>query len=128
MEDATTQLEEAGKHKLGRLAEDRHKLRMAALYVDAVSIHEWNRPSRKVSRGQARDFIRDAVNDYSTPYDQRYSNYSLLNKPILNYSRRCRRGTDRPVFAATRVASVSVVTRTSRMALDRRGSRRENKH
>ena len=95
--NAATQLEEAGKHKLGRLAEDRHKLRMAALYVDAVSIHEWNRPSRKVSRGQARDFIRDAVNDYSTPYDQRYSNYSLLNKPILNYSRRCRRGPTAPI-------------------------------
>jgi AbiV family abortive infection protein len=45
--DAATKLEEAGEWKLGRIAEDRHKLRMSALYVDAVSIQEWNRPSEK---------------------------------------------------------------------------------
>jgi AbiV family abortive infection protein len=94
--NAAVQLEKAGERKLGRLAGDRHKLRMAALYVDALSVHEWNRPSRKVSQQQARDFIREAVNDYATPYNQQYSNLEFLERDNPEWLRVLREWSDRP--------------------------------
>ena len=96
--DANAQIEEVREHKLGRLAEDRHKLRMSALYVDAVSIHEWNRPSRKVSQRQACDFIQEAVNDYATPYNQRYSDMTFLDQDNPEWLRVLQEWPDRPTL------------------------------
>lgn len=95
-EAATAQFQEIGKRKLRRLPEDRHKLRMSALYVDAVSISEWNRPSKKISQREAHDFIRDAANDYAQPYHQQYSDLSFIEQRNPEWLRVLQEWPDRP--------------------------------
>jgi AbiV family abortive infection protein len=56
---------------------DRHKQRMSALYVDAVSLERWNRPAKEISQSSAHDFLEDARNDYSLQFD-RYTNLEIL--------------------------------------------------
>jgi hypothetical protein len=58
-------VEKLDRQKKKRVPDERHKQRMSALYVDAISIGRWNRPTKEVSRAPARDFLVDAVNDYS---------------------------------------------------------------
>jgi AbiV family abortive infection protein len=49
---------------------ERHKLRMRCLYVEADDAGTaWNRPCSQ-TKGTARDFIEDAVNDYLGQYDR----------------------------------------------------------
>ena len=62
--------------KSKRIPEDRHKLRMSALYVDPQT-GGWSRPSNEVSPTSARDFLADAANDYTRQY-QRYSAPEIL--------------------------------------------------
>jgi hypothetical protein len=47
---------------------ERHKQRMSALYVDAVSPDRWNRPTRDISQPTAYAYLQDAANDYSGQY------------------------------------------------------------
>jgi hypothetical protein len=46
-----------------RVPDDRHKQRMSALYVDAISLGRWNRLAKDFSQQRAREFLSDAVND-----------------------------------------------------------------
>jgi AbiV family abortive infection protein len=56
-----------------RIPTDRHKSRMAALYVDVepVSANKWNRPA-DTSRSAAQEFLGDVVNDHASQYDRSY--------------------------------------------------------
>jgi AbiV family abortive infection protein len=99
-EAATRQIEEISRRKLRRLPEDRHKLRMAALYVDAVSTNEWSRPSTKASQQSAYEFIRDAVNDYATPYHQRYSDLQFIAQDNPQWLRFLQEWPDRPKLSS----------------------------
>jgi hypothetical protein len=58
---------------------------MSALYVDAVSVDRWNRPAKEISQADARDFLQEAVNDYSLQYFQRYTELEIIeaNDPDL---------------------------------------------
>jgi AbiV family abortive infection protein len=67
---AREQLEKLNQQKRRRVPDDRHKRRMSALYVDAVSLDRWNRPAKEISQTFASDFLQDAVNDYSIQYDR----------------------------------------------------------
>jgi AbiV family abortive infection protein len=58
---------------------ERHKQRMSALYVDAVSADRWRRPTREISQITAHAYLQDAANDYSGQYD-RYTN-PWVHKP-----------------------------------------------
>ena len=40
-----------------RIADDRHKQRMSALYVDALSHDRWNRPAKEIYQQIARDYL-----------------------------------------------------------------------
>jgi AbiV family abortive infection protein len=75
---ARDQIEELDRQKQRRVPDDRHKQRMAALYVDAISIDHWNRPSKAISQTGAYEFICDAVNDYSLQYSQRYTELKFI--------------------------------------------------
>jgi AbiV family abortive infection protein len=55
---------------------ERHRQRMSALYVDAVSADRWRRPTREISQITAYAYLQDAANDYSGQYD-RYTNPSI---------------------------------------------------
>jgi AbiV family abortive infection protein len=52
------------KAKQKRTPNDRHDMRIAALYVEPVSETRWNRPA-DTSAIVALEFLREAVNDYS---------------------------------------------------------------
>jgi AbiV family abortive infection protein len=95
-EAAVAQIKNISRRKLGRLPEDRHKLRMSALYVDAVSVDEWNRPSTKVSEQQAFELIRGAVNDYAMPYHQQYSDLQFIEQDDPAWFRALQEWPDRP--------------------------------
>jgi hypothetical protein len=73
--------EELDCRKKKRVPDDRHKQRMSALHVDAVSNVRWNRPAKEISQADARDVLQDAVNDYSA---QR-SRYAEMQITILNF-------------------------------------------
>jgi AbiV family abortive infection protein len=78
---AHEQIEKLTHQTSKRVPDDRHKQRMSALYVDAVSLDRWNRPEKEISQTSARDFLTDAVNDYSMPYD-RYTNLELSDPDL----------------------------------------------
>src|SRR5258706_226447 len=52
------------KAKQKRTPNDRHDMRVAALYVEPISETRWNRPA-DTSPIVAFEFLREAVNDYS---------------------------------------------------------------
>jgi hypothetical protein len=74
---ANDQIERLDHQQRKRAPDDRHRQRMAALYIDDVSDTQWRRPEMEVSAMQACNFITDAMNDYSGQY-QRYTNLELL--------------------------------------------------
>jgi AbiV family abortive infection protein len=75
---ANEQIEKLDRQKKKRVPEERHRERMSALYVDAVSGGRWNRPAKEVSQSYAHDFLQDAVNDYSLQYSQRYTELEII--------------------------------------------------
>ncbi len=97
---ADDQLTKLSKLKQKRLPDDRHKQRMSTLYVDAVSVHQWNRPSRNVARLEAYEFVRAAVNDYATPYDQQYSNLEFIERSNPQWLQVLQEWPDRPELPA----------------------------
>jgi AbiV family abortive infection protein len=68
-EDAEAEMNEIMKRKDRRTPNDRHELREKALYVEPkASGVDWNRPA-DMSAMEAHNFLRDAVNDYSGPFN-----------------------------------------------------------
>jgi AbiV family abortive infection protein len=63
-----------------RTPNDRHNKRIAALYVEPRSANEWNRPATTLA-SEARDFLIDAVNEYSGQHE-RFSPGSSVLKDI----------------------------------------------
>src|SRR6516164_5172765 len=54
-------LKELNKLKGKRVAQDRHNLRMLAMYIDPEG-DDWNRPARRISPADARGFLEEARN------------------------------------------------------------------
>jgi hypothetical protein len=73
---ADEQVDKLDRLKEKRVPGERHHERMAALYVDPISLSEWNRPVEKISQQSAHDFLQDARNDYVIQCD-RYSNFEV---------------------------------------------------
>jgi AbiV family abortive infection protein len=73
---AQEEVDRLDRQKKKRTPEDRHRQRMSALYVDAVSVNHWNRP-KEISRESAQDFLSDAVNDYAGQRS-RYAELELI--------------------------------------------------
>jgi AbiV family abortive infection protein len=85
---AHEEIEKLRRKKAKHVPEDRHKQRVAALYVDAVSLDRWNRPTKEISQALAHKFLRDTVNDYSSAYD-RYTDLETYKpgdpkEPLIN--------------------------------------------
>jgi len=76
--EADKQIEKIDKLKSKRTPDDRHQLRMKALYVDILSEVQWNRPAQEVSQTAAYEFLADAMNDYGLQRSQRYMDLPLL--------------------------------------------------
>jgi hypothetical protein len=47
-----------------RVPSDRHEKRISALYVEPISVNQWNSPA-DTSRSSAEKFLQHAVNDYA---------------------------------------------------------------
>jgi AbiV family abortive infection protein len=62
---AEATLKQIDEIKAKRTPDDRHGLRMRALYVEPKSSTDWNRPA-DVSATDAHRFLQDAVNDYAS--------------------------------------------------------------
>jgi AbiV family abortive infection protein len=76
--EASAELDEVTDRIGKRTPQARHEQRIAALYVQPDSVSgKWNRPGMLTSLPVARDFLTDAVNDYSGLYQNRY-NMDLL--------------------------------------------------
>jgi AbiV family abortive infection protein len=69
-QEADAKLKQIMETKKKRTPGDRHKKRMAALYVEP-SESGWNRPAA-TSPADARDFLNDAVDNYSLRYHEGY--------------------------------------------------------
>ena len=75
---ADDQIEKLDQQKKRREPDERHRLRMSALYVDLTSAAQWNRPAKEISAMSAHNFISDAVNDYDGQYSNRYTNFETV--------------------------------------------------
>ena len=78
-----------------RTPDERHSRRMAALYVDPLSLTEWSRPSTMVTQEAARQFLTDAANDYSVQCE-RYTNLKILEVVDAELSGALAQWSDRP--------------------------------
>jgi AbiV family abortive infection protein len=98
--DADAALKQIDEKKAKRTPDDRHNKRMAALYVEAKSSSEWNRPA-DISAKMAHDFLQEAVNDYAGRYDQGYitSAQSILEHIEPELYNALEQLTDRPRLA-----------------------------
>jgi AbiV family abortive infection protein len=81
--------------KTKRVPQVRHKLRMLAMYIDPEG-DDWNRPVKRISQADAREFIEDARNDYAVQRLNGYNNFqedeeSELFKALEQWS-------DRPIL------------------------------
>jgi AbiV family abortive infection protein len=76
--EADKQVDKIDQLKSKRTPDDRHRLRMKALYVDLLSEEQWNQPAREISQTVAYEFIVDARNDYELQRFQRYMDLSLV--------------------------------------------------
>ena len=77
---AEKQLEQIDDTKRKRVPHDRHGQRTSALYVDPISPTGWNRPTKKITEDDARNFLMDAANDYSIQSQQRYGTPELCKE------------------------------------------------
>jgi AbiV family abortive infection protein len=77
-QEADKQVDKIDHLKSKRTPDDRHRLRMKALYVDILSEEQWNRPAQEVSPTDAYEFLADAMNDYRLQRSQRYMELPLL--------------------------------------------------
>jgi AbiV family abortive infection protein len=76
--EADKQVDKIGQLKSKRTPDDRHRLRMRALYVDILSEEQWNQPAREISQTAAYEGLVDATNDYELQRGQRYTLLSLV--------------------------------------------------
>ena len=77
-QDADKKVKKIDHLKFKRTPDDRHRLRMNALYVDILSEEQWNRPAKRVSQTDAYEFLSDAINDYGLQRSQRYLELETL--------------------------------------------------
>jgi AbiV family abortive infection protein len=97
---AREQIDRLDKLKKRREPDERHKLRMSALYVDATSDGRWSRPTEETSAMHAHDFISDAANDYSVQQDRWYTNSALVKDDGPELHDALQKWSDRPRLPA----------------------------
>jgi AbiV family abortive infection protein len=78
-QETDKQIDKIDQVKSKRTPDDRHRLRMKALYVDILSEKHWNRPAQEISQTAAYEFLADAINDYRLQRSQRYMELQILN-------------------------------------------------
>jgi AbiV family abortive infection protein len=81
-----------------RLPRERHDDRLTALYVDPLSATEWSRPVGKFTREYARNFLTDAVNDYSLRQSQGYTHLEFVKSNDPELAEALAKWTDRPAM------------------------------
>ena len=86
--------------KRKRLPEDRHLTRMAALYVDPISLTDWNRPADKITKNFAWEFLIDASNEYSLQQSQGYSELEIVAIKDPDLAEALKKWNDRPVMVS----------------------------
>jgi AbiV family abortive infection protein len=62
--EADQQFDKIYQRALKRAPDERHGLRMKALYVDILSEEQWNQPAREISQFAAFEFLIDAIGAY----------------------------------------------------------------
>jgi hypothetical protein len=97
---ARKQIDKLDQLKKKRGPDERHKLRMSALYVDVTSDGQWSRPKEAISAMRAHDFITDAANDYSLQQDQRYTNLEFVKAGDPQLHDALQKWSDRPQLPA----------------------------
>lgn len=95
---ANEQIERLDRQMTKRAPGDRHKQRMSALYVNAVSPGRWSRPIKEISPTLAYERLQDAANDYSMQYD-RYTNLEIGKPDDPEFYTALEKWTDRPTLA-----------------------------
>jgi AbiV family abortive infection protein len=76
--EANERIDKVDRQKQRRVPDERHKQRMEALYVDALSESEWNRPITRVSARDAAEAIDDAINEYRPVEQQQYTHLEFV--------------------------------------------------
>ena len=77
-EEADKQVDDIHRRTSKRTPDDRHRLRMKALYVDILSEDQWNQPAREISQTTAWERLVEATNDYELQRDQWYTALPLV--------------------------------------------------
>jgi AbiV family abortive infection protein len=109
--EADEQVDKIDRLKWKRTPDDRHRLRMKALYVDIVSEEHWNRPARKISPTAAYDFLVDVRNDYELQRFQRYMDLSILQSDDPELHDALVQWSDRPELSQVEAPSYPAASR-----------------
>lgn len=96
--------------KWKRTPDDRHRLRMKALYVDILSEELWNQPAREISQTAAYEFLVDARNDYQLQRSQRYMDLSLVESGDPELHDALVQWSDRPELQQVEAPSYPAIT------------------
>jgi AbiV family abortive infection protein len=94
--EADQQIKKIGQQKSKRTPDERHRLRMNALYVDLLSEEQWNQPAREISRTTAYEFLNDAIGDYEVERQQGYTELPLVKSVDQELHDALVRWSDRP--------------------------------
>jgi hypothetical protein len=94
---ANEQIERLDRQMTKRAPGDRHKQRMSALYVDAVSPDQWNRPTNEISPTLAYERLQVVANDYSIQYE-RYTNLEIGKPDDPEFYTALEKWTERPTL------------------------------
>jgi AbiV family abortive infection protein len=94
---ADEEIKRLDRQKAKRTPGDRHEQRMSALYVDAVSPDQWNRPINEISAAEAFDYLQDAANDYSIQRE-RYTNLEIGKPDDPEFYSALETWTERPIL------------------------------
>jgi AbiV family abortive infection protein len=94
---ANEEIKRLDRQMTKRTPSDRHKQRLSALYVDAVSPNQWNRPTNEISPTLAYERLERAANDYSIQYE-RYTNLEIGKSNDPEFYIALEEWTDRPTL------------------------------
>jgi AbiV family abortive infection protein len=86
-----------------RIPADRHTNRMSALYVDPISVTEWNRPTKKITREVCSCLLFDVLGEYYLEQNHGYADLSIVATKDAELAEALKNWTDRPTMPAQEV-------------------------
>jgi AbiV family abortive infection protein len=108
---AKDEYERLNAHLKKTVPAERQANRMSALYVDPISVTEWNRPAKTITRQSAFTLLLDVGNEYGLEAAHGYSDLASVATKDTELAAALEQWTDRPTMPARELVSPPTVLR-----------------